>query len=58
MNTKPVRYTSLFALKMDPAVLDLVHEASREAGIKPSQFVRSAIALALQMAGHDTTGGK
>ena len=49
----PVKYGSLIVLRDRPEVIRLVRKASREAGIKQSQFVRSAVAMALQMAGHD-----
>lgn len=57
----PVRYDALYALKLESKILDMVREASREAGCKPQQWVRSAVAMALTMQGYDTTdkpGGK
>jgi hypothetical protein len=59
--TAPVRYDAMIAYRDQPAIVALVHKASREAGVKPSQFVRSAVAMALTMQGFDTSaiaGGK
>ena len=52
--TKPIRFDKMIAYRDAPAVIKLVHRAAREAGIKPSQFIRSAVALSLTMSGFDT----
>jgi hypothetical protein len=53
LTVEAVRYSAMIAYRDQRAIVRLVHKASREAGIKPSQFVRSAVAMALQMSGYD-----
>ena len=52
---KPVRYDCAIAFRAQPEIVAMVHEAAREAGVKPSQFIRSAISMALTISGFDTT---
>jgi hypothetical protein len=53
--TEPVRFDVMLSYRDQKEVIELVRVAAREANIRPAQFIRSAVHLALQMAGHSTT---
>jgi hypothetical protein len=52
---RAVRYNDLIAVRAQPEVIALVHEAAKQLGIKPSQWIRSAIAMGLAVQGYDTS---
>jgi hypothetical protein len=54
MTTTPVRYSDLLRIKVSPALAAAVDQAALASGVKPSQWVRSALATGLALAGVDT----
>jgi hypothetical protein len=50
---QPIRYTGRIMYRERSAIVDLVHAAARESGVRPSQFIRSAVLMGLTLAGHD-----
>jgi hypothetical protein len=50
----PVRYNVMIAFRERPEIIEVIHQAAREANVKPSQWLRSAALMSLTMQGFDT----
>jgi hypothetical protein len=47
--TKPIKYDSAITIRANPDVIAAIHVAARKRDTKPSEWVRNAISLALQI---------
>jgi hypothetical protein len=52
---KAVKYDSALCLRASPLVIALIKEAAHRRGTKPSEWIRNACHLALNVEGFDVT---
>jgi hypothetical protein len=47
--TKPVRYDGAITLRAAPEIIKQIHVIAKRRGTKPSEWIRNAVSLALQI---------
>jgi hypothetical protein len=47
--TRPIRYNAALVIRANPGVIAQIHAAALRRDVKPSQWIRDSISLALQL---------
>jgi len=46
---KPIRYDTAITIRANPEVIETIHTLAKKRGTKPSEWIRNAISLAIDL---------